>query len=160
MTPDETTNSNPSHCKIPQGCTLAYAEANIRRSLRAGGPIPEGERSGADKSQMKNHRLIDERSLAFDRLIAAKLRRDPSLVDKAHGNLARWLQTFSSGARPALLEWQRLLASPFDELIAFLESDDERATRLRQSNPFCGILTAPERLAIIRQFQERESHAA
>ena len=109
---------------------------------------------------MKNHRLIDERSLAFDRLIAAKLRREPLLVDKARGNLARWLQTCSGGARPALLEWQGLLDSPLDELIAFLESDDERATRLRQSSPFCGILTAQERLAIIRQFQGRESHAA
>ncbi len=109
---------------------------------------------------MKDHRHIDERSLGFDRLIAAKLRREPSLVDKAYGNLQRWLQTCSAAARPALLEWQALLDAPFDDLLAFLTSDDERATRLRQSSPFCGILTAQERLAIIRQFQDRESHAA
>ena len=54
---------------------------------------------------MKDHRLIDERSLAFDRLIAAKLRSQPSLVEKARGNLARWLETCSAGAKPALLEW-------------------------------------------------------
>ena len=48
MTPDETANSNPSHSKIPEGCTLAHAEANIRRSLRTSGPISEGERYGAE----------------------------------------------------------------------------------------------------------------
>lgn len=30
------------------GCSLANAEANIRRSLRAVGPIPEGEQYGAE----------------------------------------------------------------------------------------------------------------
>ena len=30
------------------GCSLANAESNIRRSLRAVGPIPEGERYGAE----------------------------------------------------------------------------------------------------------------
>ena len=109
---------------------------------------------------MKDHRLIDERSLAFHRLIAAKLRSHPALAEKARANLARWLETCSAGAKPALLEWQLLLSGPFDDLLAFMEATDERATRLRQSSPFCGILTEEERLAIIRQFQERESTAA
>ena len=105
---------------------------------------------------MKDHRLIDERSLAFDRLIAAKLRSQPSLVEKARGNLARWLETCSAGAKPALLEWQRLLSGSFDELLALMQATDERATRLRQSSPFCGILSESERLSIIREFQGRE----
>ena len=109
---------------------------------------------------MKDHRLIDERSLAFDRLIAAKLRSQPALVEKARANLTRWLKTCSAGAKPALLEWQRLLTGPFDELLALMEATDERATRLRQSSPFCGLLTEEERLGIIREFQARESAAA
>lgn len=109
---------------------------------------------------MKDHRLIDERSLAFDRLIAGKLRSQPALVEKARGNLARWLETCSPGARPALLEWQLLLAGPLDELLAVMEATDERAIRLRQSSPFCGILTPDERLGVIRAFQARESIAA
>ena len=111
-------------------------------------------------TRMKDHRLIDERSLAFDRLIAAKLRQDPALVAKARGNLARWLATCSARTRPALLEWQRLLDGPLDDLLTFLEATGERATRLRQSSPFCGILTPEERLAILREFQARESAAA
>ena len=109
---------------------------------------------------MKDHRFIDERSLAFDRLIAAKLRSQPTLVEKARSNPVRWLETCSAGARPDLLEWQRLLSGSFDELLVLLEATDERATRLRQSNPFCGILTQEERLGILREFQARESVAA
>ena len=109
---------------------------------------------------MSDHRLIDERSLAFNRLISAKLRSQPVLVDKARDNLARWLETCSAGAKPALLEWQRLLFGSFDELLALMEATDERATRLRQSSPFCGLLTEEERLGIIRKFQACESAAA
>jgi len=109
---------------------------------------------------MKDHRLIDARSLAFDRLIAVKLRSQPALVGQARANLARWLETCSPRAKPALLEWQCVLAGPFDELLVLLEATDERATRLRQSSPFCGILTPAERIAIIREFQKRESVAA
>ncbi|HEV7402133.1 MAG TPA: hypothetical protein VGO11_04370 [Chthoniobacteraceae bacterium] len=109
---------------------------------------------------MKDHRLIDERSLAFDRKIVEKLRADPSLIAKAHSNIERWLPTSSPGVRLTLREWQDVLKAPFDELMAFLESSDERATRLRQSSPFCGILTEEERLAIIGEFHARESAAA
>jgi hypothetical protein len=109
---------------------------------------------------MKNHRLIDERSLAFDRLVAEKLRRDPTLVEKARANVSRWLQTTDPRSAADLLEWQRLLDQPLPDLLALLESTDERATRLRQSSPFCGILTPAERLTIIRDFHARESVAA
>jgi hypothetical protein len=109
---------------------------------------------------VKDHRLIDERSLAFERKVVEKLRADPSLLAKAHSNIERWLPTSSPGVRLTLREWQEVLESPFDALLAFLESPDERATRLRQSSPFCGILTEAERLAILREFHARESAAA
>lgn len=109
---------------------------------------------------MKDHRLIDERSLAFDRRIAAKLRADPSLAGKARANLERWLGTCAPGVRPDLLEWRRLLDGPFSTLLATLEAVDEHATRLRQSSPFCGVLTPGERTRILREFQARESAAA
>lgn len=109
---------------------------------------------------MKDHRLIDERSLAFDRLIIEKLRANPSLIEKARANISRWLQTAGARSRPDLLEWQSLLDGPMPELLATLASSDEREARLRQSSPFCGILTRAERLAIIREFHARESVAA
>lgn len=109
---------------------------------------------------MKDHRLVDERSLAFDRLVARKLRTNPDLIRKAQANLQGWLATCSAGVRPVLLEWQRLLEEPTEALFAHLEATDERAARLRQSSPFCGIITAEERNRILREFHARESSAA
>ena len=109
---------------------------------------------------MKDHRLIDERSLAFHRLVAEKLCADPALLDLATANLDRWEAGASPRVRPVLEEWRALIGAPLDELLAVLTREDERATRLRQSSPFCGILTEAERLAVIREFQARESAAA
>lgn len=109
---------------------------------------------------MKDHRLIDERGAAFDRLIAAKLRSDLTLLKKARANLSHWLRNADLRSTPDLIEWQHLLKRPLPELLAVLESTDERAIRLRQSSPFCGILTPSERLAIIREYHRREAVAA
>lgn len=109
---------------------------------------------------MKDHRLIDERSLAVDRLTAEKISAHPELVDRARATLARWLQTCSPRVRPVLLEWQSVLDGPREELLALLVATDERATRLRQSSPFAGILSAEERAAIIRQFRSHDPAAA
>lgn len=109
---------------------------------------------------MKDHRLIDERSLAFDRLVTEKLRAEPDLVGQARANVERWLVTCSAGVRPILLEWQRLLEGPTDALFAQLEATDARAAQLRQSSPFCGVITAEERNRVLREFHLRESSAA
>jgi hypothetical protein len=49
---DDETTHRPSLTDV--GCSLADAEANIRRSLRAVGPIPAGERFGAEWRAVKN----------------------------------------------------------------------------------------------------------
>jgi hypothetical protein len=74
---------------------------------------------------VKNHRLIDQRSLAFDRLIATKLSAEPALLDKARSNLTRWLRTSDHRSTPALLEWQRILDGSLAEVLALLVSSDE-----------------------------------
>ncbi len=109
---------------------------------------------------MKDHRLIDERSLAFHSLIAEKLRVAPVLVGHAQENIIRWQRDCSERARPTLLEWQALLEGPLDDLLSVLTSPDERATRLRQSSPFAGLLSSKERMTIIREFQARDANAA
>ena len=109
---------------------------------------------------MKDHRLIDERSLAFGRAVAAKIAADPALVDLARANLTRWLETVSPRTRPALLEWRAILDGPPDQLLTLLRSSEERAVRLRQSSPFAGALSTAERTAILTEFQRREATAA
>lgn len=92
----------------------------------------------------------------MDRLVAAKVRADPALVDRARDILERWLVSASPRTRPALLEWRALLDGGLDSILPVLEGDDERCTRLRQSSPFCGILTRGERTRILLEFHRRE----
>jgi hypothetical protein len=42
-------------------------------------------------------------------------------------------------------------------LIVLLRSGDERATRLRQSSPFAGLLTPEERQAILDDYDSRRT---
>ena len=111
-------------------------------------------------SEMKDHRLIGERSLAFHRLIAAKLRADPALLGLALANLDRWEAGASPRLLPVLAEWRALLAGPPDELLTVLTGENERSARPRQSSPFAGALTSGERFAVLREFQTRKSRAA
>lgn len=105
-----------------------------------------------------NHELLDQRALAMEQKVAEKLRADPSLLCRAHATLERWLKTVSPQARPALLEWQSILDGSLEEICSMLEATDERATRLRQSSPFCGILTREERTKIIQEYRSHEPH--
>ena len=45
---------------------------------------------------MRSHEWIDERSLALHEAVAAKLEREPQLLDIARANLQRWTATGSS----------------------------------------------------------------
>ena len=109
---------------------------------------------------MKSHRQIDERSLAFGRAIADRLTGHPELVTRARATLVRWLGTCSPGARPALEEWLAALDGPREGVVALLTGADERAVRLRQSNPFAGVLSPQERTAILRRFESHDAASA
>ena len=109
---------------------------------------------------MINHQNIDLRSLAMDQRTAEKLLANPALVDRGLANLDRWLKTCSPNVRPVLIEWQTLLQRPLPEVILVLRSTDQRATRLRQSSPFAGLLSVSERTEILKRFPIREPQPA
>lgn len=98
-----------------------------------------------------DYRRLDQRSLALHQAVADALRRDPSLVQKAQRNLARWEKTVPG---PWIAEWRAVLDGPFDALLALLVAPDENAVRMQKSSPFAGVLTEAERRAIYK------SHAA
>src|SRR3982751_3279954 len=98
---------------------------------------------------MKTHRRIDARSRAFGGAIAAKLPGHPELIGRARETIRRWLTTCSPRSRETLQEWLDALDGPVEGVVALLTGDDERATRLRQSNPFAGVLSQQERNAIL-----------
>jgi hypothetical protein len=109
---------------------------------------------------MSSHQRIDERSLAFGRAIVARMMEDPSIVPHARATLARWMMTCSDDVRPALLEWRSVLDGSADEIAAILTGDNELAKRLRQSNPFAGVLSQSERNAILREYRSNDPQTA
>ena len=104
-----------------------------------------------------DHTRLDERSLALHQLVAQKVLAAPALLDKARENLRRWQET-SGGPSLALAEWEQILGGHVDQVAQFLTERSEKATRLRQSSPFCGILTEAERLAIYESYSTRTYH--
>ncbi|MEI6537775.1 MAG: hypothetical protein WCN98_20705 [Verrucomicrobiaceae bacterium] len=98
---------------------------------------------------MNPHQAIDARSLDMDRLIAQRLRENPAVLDKARSVLAKWMTSCDASVRPVFEEWRAILDGPISGVFAVLEGVDERSMRLRQSSPFCGILTPAERTAIL-----------
>jgi hypothetical protein len=101
-----------------------------------------------------DHSRVDERSLAMHRLVAEKLRTNPALLDRARENLHRWRKTEGSPSL-TLAEWETILSGPAAQVAQFLEERSERATRLRQSSPFAGILTEAERQAVYESYSTR-----
>jgi hypothetical protein len=108
---------------------------------------------------MRDHRLIDKRSLAFGREIAARLQEHPEWIDRARKNISRWLKTCSSREQSTLNEWQAVLNGPPRHIVELLTDPGENATRLRQSNPFAGVLAEKQRLAILREFQAYDAES-
>jgi len=101
---------------------------------------------------MKTHPQIDERSLALAKAIVKKIEGDPARqgLEKARATCRRW---FRQRPAPAVREWLEILDRPWEEIRAVLLDETEEGQRLRQSDPFCGILTAHERWAIYRAHQ-------
>lgn len=104
---------------------------------------------------MPSHSTLDQRALEMDRLIAKRVQENPDLLTKARKNIARWLLTSSPAVRPVLLEWQAILTQSVSEILKVVTGTDEDSKRLRQSSPFCGILTPSERTAIILKYSQK-----
>jgi hypothetical protein len=100
---------------------------------------------------VKTHNDIDQRSLALARAIVARIDADPQRkgLTMAQTTCTRWL-TMNPG--PAVSEWHALLTQDWPTIRNILLDDGEEGRRLRQSSPFCGVLSVRERWAIYRHF--------
>lgn len=85
--------------------------------------------------------------------IVAKIDQDPTRagLTRARATCRRWLDTHAS---PALKEWLEILELPWACIRERLLEDSEEGRRLRQSDPFCGVLTPQERWQIYRDYRE------
>ena len=100
---------------------------------------------------MKSHEDIDRRSLELARAIVAIIDADPehSGLQKARMNCDRWM---ADQATTVLREWQVMLSRDWPAIRAVLLDAGEEGRRLRQSSPFCGILSTKARWAIYRRY--------
>ena len=83
----------------------------------------------------------------------AKIDADPERRGLVHARhvCERWV---AQGIRSAR-EWLQILdEKPWEDVRALLLDESDEGQRLRQTDPFCGILTPPERWAIYREFQK------
>jgi hypothetical protein len=103
---------------------------------------------------MDLHRLNEERSIEYHRLIAERLRRDPAILELARERVAGWL---AASEKPPFYarRWAEVLAGDSPSVAAFLTDRGELATELRQSTPFAGAITAQERWRIFYETRER-----
>src|SRR5213595_733651 len=103
----------------------------------------------------KTHAVIDSVNAAQDRLIAARLRRNPAVLRLARSNLRRWATADGRRIRVVFRQWQAVLQRlNAREIADFLCSDTPMARRLRQSSPFAGVLTQSERRSIRRRHEK------
>ena len=110
----------------------------------------------------RTHQEIDARTLAMHRMIAEKIKRDPSLFEKPSVVIARWRNKVCGSSLPYLLEWERLIGQGMNACLSVATEESEYATALRQSSPFVGILTEKERLSFLKSWsgsRAKVSHA-
>lgn len=106
-------------------------------------------------NMMKTHEQIDRRSLALARAVVDRIDTDRRYtgLDKARSLCHQWR---AKSNNPTLEEWEFILQKPWPEVRRVLLDESETGCRLRQSNPFCGILSPRERWAVYREFKAHE----
>jgi hypothetical protein len=105
---------------------------------------------------MDAHRLAEERSVAYHRVIAERLRNQPEVLEGARRRVQTWL-TSPDTARFYARKWAEILAGDASSVADFLVERSELADELRQSSPFAGVLQPQERWKIWRETRERFS---
>ncbi len=92
------------------------------------------------------HGRAEFQSLVYHRAVARRL--DRRTVSDAKRRLLRWERDGRIDPRWAV-GWSRLLDQPLEEIRRAMVADDEQMTDLRQSSPFAGSLSEPERRRVL-----------
>lgn len=108
---------------------------------------------------MDLHRLAEERSIAYHRVIADRLQRRPEILERARRRVEGWMEAGDKAPFYAR-KWSEVLAGDPTSIAAFLVDRSELAIELRQSTPFAGALEPRERWKIWRETRERFAAAS
>lgn len=104
-------------------------------------------------ASMDPHRIAEARSLAYHRVVAERLTRDPQVIERARKRIDAWLAE-PNRSSSYLEQWRALLAGPRERLLEVLRSMDEQAKALRQCTPFPGELDPRERWELWRRVRD------
>ena len=148
---------NGPHSRLSGSVSFAHSdpEAGKRGDDVVG--ISNATETAADGTVLMDlHRLAEKRSIAYHRLIAERIRRDPTILDGARARVRSWIS--ASAAVPFYArKWHEVLSHDVDAIVALLVEDSELARELRQSTPFAGALSPAERWEIWRAVGATES---
>jgi hypothetical protein len=92
------------------------------------------------------HRAAELRGLAYHRAVAGAL--NDQVIRDARDRLSRWRAEGRIDPRYAR-EWEEILDQPTAQISQLIAEDTPRARDLRQSSPFAGTLTEPERQLVL-----------
>jgi hypothetical protein len=101
---------------------------------------------GPEFSETAGHRRAELRSLAYHRTLAPRLRRRS--LDEAAQKIHLWQRQGRISSHYADL-WLEILAKPVHEVRKVISADNQFGRDLRQSSPFAGELSEPERRKIL-----------
>ena len=139
-----------------QPTIAAYETGTKRPSLRTLERLAATAGLGVHVAFIPHLTREDRRSLALHERIADRLRTAPAeTLARAEANLLR-MQSLHPGASELFDEWERLLHGPPDALADALVNPGLHYRELRHVTPFAGVLTAPERAAVYREFRREE----
>jgi hypothetical protein len=107
---------------------------------------------------VKTHQAIDRRSLALAQAVVTRIDEDPTRhgLELAQETCARWLRDNPS---PVLAEWAEILKQDWQAIRSVLLDEGPEGQQLRQSSPFCGVLSPAERWAIYQEFADEQKAA-
>lgn len=104
------------------------------------------EKQNSSENEQRLHEALDMQSLEDAQMWTKLLKMYPEIIKRTINYLENRISEINSGEKKELKEWLHILESmSYQRLKKFLESDSERATRLRQSLPFWQILNNAER---------------
>jgi hypothetical protein len=118
-------------------------------------PVPDTPTRQQRKSPL-THREKDRQLLMLSRKLAEAIEQDSSLVRRAKDYIDRLLKEDQGTAARDLMEWRDILDMySIQRLSRLFTSSSERATRLRQSNPFFAILNVDERAQLANGLEDQ-----
>lgn len=100
---------------------------------------------------INSHARNDRFSLLLHREAAEAVAHDEALLGRAEAILRRWKRSNGINACRDWDEWLLLIARGRSVVVQAMLSEDEHATRLRQSSPFSVLVSPRKRWALLKE---------